>query len=118
MVYTSMCVKIVIQVDLGNLLVTEEDAVESISQCWTQGYGVAMKGFPNPVGLATEGDISFVINLADKIPWAVLDGWKRFRKLTGTGTIPASRDSHRQCFMGALVIVDETPTVKGLLAVL
>ncbi len=94
---------------------TEEHVPDMLIKGWTQSQRKATKGFAYDEGLATEGDLPFILSLTHQIIRAILKGWQHLGERTRTDMIATSWSSKSQSFMRPLQVVYISPGVEGAL---
>jgi hypothetical protein len=106
----------VVEVDLGNLVMREEDVKEPFSDSGTQGQAVTSEGFAHAESTTPEVDPTIDLHLPYFVSGCVLNGGQAVRELPCALSIAMGRNHHAQGLVRPLEVVYISPAIEVLLA--
>jgi hypothetical protein len=107
----------VAEVDLSDLVVTEEHIELPVCGGWSQRYRIAAQGLTDAKDASTEVQRAVVLRLAHDIAWGVLDVGDLLREGARARLVARYGDLQAEGFMGAFQIVDVPKAVELALTV-
>src|SRR5258705_12031439 len=92
---------------------TKINLPDPIGQGRPQGHRIASKSLADAKHLVLERDFAVLLDLSHDVPRAIFDRGQQLWKRASADLIATGRHLHPQGLVGALVIIDGTPSIKA-----
>src|SRR5690242_18464148 len=98
------------------MMMTEKQMIQTIGvSLRSESNGLSYQGFRDSNVITSKAYVATLLYFANQVIRAIFNSGQKGRQATLTRAITLSRCLHRQGFMRAFMIVDQTPAIKFIL---
>ncbi len=115
--FSDVVVGVMSEVNPGDIVGREEDVPESVNGGGSNGDWMSAEGLSHTIGPAVYRDHALCLDLTYHIVWCILYGRQPLRERSSAKSVAAGGCGVAQGFMRPLSVVNEAPSIEGILAV-